>query len=365
MHTPTFPRFDFKTRVILAVSALVVVSVPVVWFLTARPSKSIVIKAIFPIQEAADPLGLDAELQLEHTYRKSFQQHEKLDRTIDELHRKYHQRNLELLTRFEIELHAAVSGPMAQARATIPQVVEGIAGSGVLKTLIDANFRDEAFGARVNQVMERTIMPFLTQAYGGSLNLLENYRLRLRENRNQYLSELAQVAAPSIENPVSTRFLDQFGKEARPGQFVLDQAGKTNWSLLALVAGPTLFGESIKSELLALRNLALKTVKLIAKRLAKRGLISGILAVADGPLPIGDVIGGVLLVGGVASTTHDLYEMKQQVPRDMEANLRKAVDRYEQSLLTILVEQAQADQSGWMKLQGQVHNQLDQEMNQE
>ena len=50
------------------------------------------------------------------------------------------------------------------------------------------------------------------------------------------------------------------------------------------------------------------------------------LAVADGPLPIGDIIGVVMGVGGTAWSAYDLWQCRVRLPLEITAALNAAVD---------------------------------------
>ena len=49
-------------------------------------------------------------------------------------------------------------------------------------------------------------------------------------------------------------------------------------------------------------------------------------AVADGPLPIGDIIGVALTVGGTAWSIYDLHQLSKQLPKDLENTLLNSID---------------------------------------
>lgn len=49
-------------------------------------------------------------------------------------------------------------------------------------------------------------------------------------------------------------------------------------------------------------------------------------AVADGPLPIGDIIGAVITVGGLSWTAYDIYQVTKTMPGEMRQNMYDAVD---------------------------------------
>ena len=49
-------------------------------------------------------------------------------------------------------------------------------------------------------------------------------------------------------------------------------------------------------------------------------------AVADGPLPIGDIFAVALTVGGTAWSIYDLHKLSKQLPKDLENTLLNSID---------------------------------------
>lgn len=49
-------------------------------------------------------------------------------------------------------------------------------------------------------------------------------------------------------------------------------------------------------------------------------------AAADGPLPVGDLLGVVLAAGGTAWSGYDLYEARKQLPAELTAMLKQAIN---------------------------------------
>ena len=60
-------------------------------------------------------------------------------------------------------------------------------------------------------------------------------------------------------------------------------------------------------------------------RLAKSYGGGAACAVADGPLPIGDIIGAALAIGGTICSISDLQEAKRQFPRDISDVLYQSI----------------------------------------
>ncbi len=60
-------------------------------------------------------------------------------------------------------------------------------------------------------------------------------------------------------------------------------------------------------------------------RLAKSYGGGAACAAADGPLPIGDIIGAALAIGGTICSISDLREARRQFPQDISDVLRQSI----------------------------------------
>ena len=291
-------------------------------------------------------------------------QREQLTLKITEINRKYHSNNAELMQQFEKEVQASISGPMSQARAAIPQVVQETTGEFFLKTLAKAVATNQ-LETQIEKAMNRELLPYLTIAYGSSLNARENLRRKMKENQNQFLSELALAGQATEDEPVNHDLLYQFVRDTHTQSIIEKQARQLDFSIAVNLLLPGIMWRSTLKEIFSIHKLARKAATMFGKKLAKRGVLAGILTVVDGPLPIGDIIGGLWLSYGIYDVGSGLYKLKLQVPRDVERNLNQAIDRYEQSLLTTLVNQSHEDLRQWSDFQGKINDQLALELGQE
>ncbi len=96
--------------------------------------------------------------------------------------------------------------------------------------------------------------------------------------------------------------------------------------------------DSLTSQLYAASSLAMEAILLksiiqsarntiasCVPRLAASWGAAGTCAVADGPLPIGDIIGLVLAAGGTALSLHDIHRACAMLPSNLTASLEEAV----------------------------------------
>ena len=71
-----------------------------------------------------------------------------------------------------------------------------------------------------------------------------------------------------------------------------------------------------------------RVLGVIAARLAASWGGAAGLAAADGPLPIGDIVGVVMGVGGTVWSAYDLWQCRVRLPQEITAALNAAVDNF-------------------------------------
>ncbi|MGE4565749.1 MAG: hypothetical protein AB7F32_12815, partial [Victivallaceae bacterium] len=72
----------------------------------------------------------------------------------------------------------------------------------------------------------------------------------------------------------------------------------------------------------------------VSARLSLSAAAAGVGALADGPLPVGDAVGGVILIGGTVWSGIDFYRVRVELPVRLEAELNRSLDEYETMLKT-------------------------------
>lgn len=70
----------------------------------------------------------------------------------------------------------------------------------------------------------------------------------------------------------------------------------------------------------------------VSARLTASAAVAGVGALADGPLPVGDAVGGVILIGGTVWSGVDFYRIRVVLPIRLEAELNRSLDEYEAKL---------------------------------
>ena len=85
----------------------------------------------------------------------------------------------------------------------------------------------------------------------------------------------------------------------------------------------------IKSSYKAIKAIVIKiatsALSSVAVKMGTTATSAAVSAVADGPLPIGDVIGGVITIGGLTWTAIDIYKVTKTMPEELESGILDAI----------------------------------------
>jgi len=162
---------------------------------------------------------------------------------------------------------------------------------------------------------------------------LENLLLRLRENDNQYRAGLAELTD---------------GAEFQVNDFqsngaLVEKLNKVYADLNSFTINKTLSAVFVGIDALFLQSTyrcIASVCSAVAAKLAGTASVAAISAAADGPLPIGDVIGAVVGVGGILWSCYDIYEVTVTLPREMRASLTQMVGDYRTAIRQEAAEQA-------------------------
>lgn len=128
------------------------------------------------------------------------------------------------------------------------------------------------------------------------------------------------VSVFSEENAKSVSLaVDAFSKD------VQDHAYKAAEATVSLALETVM----IKTSYTAIMNVVVRLAGVALSSAVKRAGASiaagGTAAVVDGPLPIGDIIGAVLTVGGLSWTAYDIYVVTKTMPDEMNAKIREEI----------------------------------------
>lgn len=251
-------------------------------------------------------------IQLKHQVRRAVNAHQR--------------QNEQLRQDFERKLSAAGAARFAEAKNNVPAVARQfssfvwnwklcckMAKDKLLSTHDAQDFIVAELGPRILQPCER-----------GNAEILEQllmFQHQLRENDNRFRAELAQLADRSQYLDGNLPARKDFLKNAEK---IAGQVQSNAVSCAFTTAGTAL-------ELIFLRqtvSLLTRVCGAAAARLTSSAGTAAVCAAADGPVLVGDVIGAVIVVGGVAYTVYDIYQFTQVLPQKMQDTLNRTVDQY-------------------------------------
>jgi hypothetical protein len=179
---------------------------------------------------------------------------------------------------------------------------------------------------------------------------LDRYELSLRESTVTLASDLAQA------NPSATGVTFDIKVDARTsGDLEQSLRGLgINGSVLAISGG---FDAVAIMNTSVVRSLIGKIAQLAASIFAKPAATaagSALVAAADGPLPVGDVIA---VLGGVW-TGYEVYATRRQFEQEVKASLTNALPEMKRSIHHQIMDRVRSLQSDYQRAQDQIRNQL-------
>ena len=264
----------------------------------------------------------------------------------------YLEQNRQLLKDFETKIASAGNADFELARRNIPAVARQFSsvkwnGKLCCKMVKDRLCKSQDTQAALDEVLNpRIIGPC---EHGSMLirNELENFLLRLAENENRFHARLALCTGNSS-------YFE--GKESARKQFLLE-CHKLSKKLKAdaVTRAAVIAGTAV--EIVCLRTtirLASVAFRHIIARLAATASTAAVCAAADGPLPVGDIIGGVIAVGSLAWCAYDLYQISQVMPKEVHAALSKMVRDYQVNSRKQALEFAQKTLAEYQAAAGQI-----------
>lgn len=109
----------------------------------------------------------------------------------------------------------------------------------------------------------------------------------------------------------------------------------------------------IKSSYVAIKNLVVKiasvSLSAVAQKMAGTATAATGSAVVDGPLPIGDIVGGVITIAGLAWSAYDIYHVTKQMPDEMKAGIMKSINETRSAIVNTGIENLKTDRDACLK----------------
>ena len=180
----------------------------------------------------------------------------------------------------------------------------------------------------ISPILKEKIVDEIEKAVAAYARWTADFRKELAVEEASLAADLAAkgksfesaVSVLSEENAKSVSLaVDSFSRDVR--DHACKAAGATVGLALETVMVKTSYA-AIKNVVIRLAGVALSSA---IKRAGTSLAAGGAAAVVDGPLPIGDIIGAVLTVGGLSWTAYDIYVVTKTMPDEMNAKIREEI----------------------------------------
>ena len=244
-------------------------------------------------------------------------------KVVAELRKKYADDTDRIYREFLDEVDSTAQTEFGRVRADIPRVVEKFGTMSRCATLVKTIVLDKWKGG--NRTEESVKQDLETTYYSGlyaARDRMAECILRLATNLGNSRRDFA------------TRLKEELSSAELPGdncykELLIDCGERIEKSKHDLAVGQLVAGVSVAMEAVCVRQ----TVKVASRLLGKAAVrqagtmaASAGAAVADGPLPIGDIIGAVATVGCTAWTAWDVYRATKILPAKLAETLMDATD---------------------------------------
>ena len=227
-------------------------------------------------------------------------------------------------------LEFKVEPDFQKAKKNIPDVIDKLTNLSVCVKFSYKAAKDKLKGTNdfedaYMDVMKEPIIQPCFHANVLATEMLQTLNQHLKERYAKLTMDLAVVCGETnnaVPSPDVERLL-QCINDVSSTSTQLQQE-----KLIALVG--------VAFEAVFIRSTCNAIVKLFAGPVAKicgsLG-VGGVCAAADGPFPVGDAIGGVLAVGGLAWTAYDIYDVTCVMPERLKDELTTGINETQKKLL--------------------------------
>ena len=243
------------------------------------------------------------------------------------------------------DLEASLEAQFRGAEANIPEAVSRLTGLGACMKLTCKMAKDKIKGTNdardaVGKVLKETLWARCDTANQKTEDLLGWYRHRLETQSNEYRTALAAAVGTAAGTPnTEMAHLDAW----------LEERARLDAAALKIAMSSTTSMVALSLDAIFIRPMIQVTVAVlgpIAAGLATGSGIAAIASLADGPLPVGDLIGAAVVVGSLGWSAREFYKARVVLRREFDTCLRDAVHNSRQTLLA----GARKESEAWMEM---------------
>ena len=272
---------------------------------------------------------------------------ERRERVMEELRVGYLRSVERLHENFRKEVAGIAQSEFAGVRASIPAVADKFGGFSRCKDLFKDMVVDKIKGGNrveksINADLERDYYNSLYAARDKVVACLENLVINLDAVRKEYCfsmeKELALECLPGDES---------YEKHLKEYSAKIEEKKQTLKSAQNIAAITTAI------EAILVRQTVSSVSRLLGRAVARQAAALGAGAAAvivDGPLPLGDIIGGIIALGGLGFAARDIYKATKVLPAKLRKALEETTDACEKECLREVLDLGQKMSSAYSSL---------------
>ena len=226
-----------------------------------------------------------------------------------------------------------------KAEANIPLFVKRMTGYKFCGRLCAAMAHDKIKSTnRAEEMLAPLIQEYIAdpcaQEEAVVTATLNDFLTRLQEIDNQYKAGLSELMDEGNFRMDSLELSDKLLVEntAKIDQKIRAYAEEKAWGIL----GSALEIAFAKSTYTAIKPLLMK----VASKLAMSAGVTLTLGMADGPLPVGDIFGGIFATGMTAWTGYDIYKVTLKLPGILNDEMEQMISNFKNTLRTETLQKA-------------------------
>ena len=274
---------------------------------------------------------------------------ERRERVMKELRAGYLSSVQRLHENFRKEVAGIAQSEFASVRASIPAVADKFGGFSRCKDLFKDMVIDTIKGEgcirlkkSINADLERDYYNSLYAARDKVVACLEDLVLNLDALRKEYRF--------SMEKELALECLP--GDESYENH-LKEYSAKIEEKKLALKSAQNVAAITTAIEALLIRQTVAVISRLLGRAVARQVAALGTgaaAAIVDGPLPVGDILGGAIALGGLGFAVHDIYKATKVLPTELRKALTETTDACEKECLREVLDLGQKVSSAYSSL---------------
>lgn len=271
-------------------------------------------------------------------------------------------KNQETFDDFSAKIEAEINKKLDIVKKNIPEIVEDFKGFAfcwklVFKQAKDAISKSQDTQEAIDEVLYDRYTKYLVEANAIADALLEGLNHSLESNLNNYQADVRddfqKVSSNSYTNDESKVIIIDTLLD------VNKISSEISSKVTGVAIGAILDAITIKSTMACIKKVCAAVVAKVCSS-ASFAIIS---SVSDGPLPIGEIVGGVVVVGTTIWTIYDIYQITKVLPQEMETSLNQGVETLRDNLISNVKKQAEESFKLYTEAGDQFNQQLNAEIN--